>query len=387
MFKKYFRNEKKSPAQAMVEFALVLPILLLVVYGLLEAGRLLFIYASVTTASRQAVRYASATGENDSGTPRFMDCSGITAAANSVAFIVNFDTINITYDRPDPNNPGNLKSIKGMNTDPTVANECPTLASMPGAATGQVIQNGDRVKVYVDAQYTPIVPLVPFDPFTITAESSRTVIVTVSVAVTAPPATWEASTPTPSLTPTNTPTDTPTATNTPTDTPTPIYTFTPSNTPTATKIPSKTPTPTDTATPTNTGTSTPTPIVCSAFNLSNGPLQISGNTMSMTISNTTGFVLDTSQIFVAWNTKGGPLGVLKLISASLSGSFWSNPVGESTSPKVFVPSSSFSMPTIPMGDSTIVFTFNDNYQTIDGTETIVITIGTNGCNGFTLTGK
>jgi len=378
MLKKYFRNDNKSPAQAMVEFALVLPILLLVVYGLLEAGRLLFIYASVTTASRQAVRYASATGENDFGTQRFKDCSGITAAANSVAFIVNFDTVNITYDRPDRNDPSNIQSIRGMNTDPTAANECPTLAAM----TGDVLQNGDRVKVYVDAQYTPIVPLVPFDPFTITAESSRTVIVTVSVAVTAPPATWEASTPTPSKTPTKTPTDTPTPTNTPTDTPTPLYTYTPSSTPTASKIPSKTPTPTDTGTPTNTGTATSTPITCASTNLSNGPLEFSGNTMSMTIYNGTGFVLDTSQIFVAWSTSGGH----KLMSASLGGSFWSNPIGESNSPKVFVPSSTFSMPTIPMGTSTIVFTFDADYPR-QGGETIAVTIGTNGCNGYTLTGN
>jgi hypothetical protein len=34
-----------------------------------------------------------------------------------------------------------------------------------------------------------------------------------------------------------------------------------------------------------------------------------------------------------------------------------------------------------------VFTFKKDYVVLDGTETIVITIGTNGCNGFTLTGK
>ena len=51
----------KSPAQAMVEFALVLPILLLVVYGLIEVGRALFIYNSVASAARQATRYGAAT--------------------------------------------------------------------------------------------------------------------------------------------------------------------------------------------------------------------------------------------------------------------------------------------------------------------------------------
>lgn len=387
MLKKYFRNEKNSPAQAMVEFALVLPILLLVVYGLLEAGRLLFMYASVTTASRQAVRYASATGENDSGIPRFMDCSGITAAANSVAFIADFETINITYDRPKRDNSGDIDPIRNMETDPSVANECPTLVTIPG----DVIQNGDRVRVYVDAQYTPIVPLVPFDPLTITAESSRTILVTIPLEVTAQPASWLASTPTASETPTNTPVP-PTSTFTPSYTPSPLTPVTPSRTKRPTNTPKKQ-TPTNTPLPptkTFTPTVTNTPIVCNSFLLSNGPLVISDNKMSMTINNGTGYVLETSQIYVNWNTSGGEGGAaLNLIDASLGGSFWSDPVGESGAPMVFTPSSSstFSMPTIPTGSSSIEFTFDGIYQTRGDIESIIVYIGTSGCEDVILTGN
>ena len=81
------KPKKKITAQAMVEFALALPILLLVVYGLLETGRLLFMYASVVTAARQAARYGSASGDNGSGANYYDDCSGIQGAANRVAFI------------------------------------------------------------------------------------------------------------------------------------------------------------------------------------------------------------------------------------------------------------------------------------------------------------
>ena len=104
MFTKIIKSKNKSAAQAMAEFALVLPILLLVVYGLLETGRLLFIFATVNTASRQAVRYGSAIGLVDTDnngtldTPRYQDCNGILAAANRVAFITNFTNVNITYD-------------------------------------------------------------------------------------------------------------------------------------------------------------------------------------------------------------------------------------------------------------------------------------------------
>src|SRR6185503_784156 len=92
---------KKSRAQAMVEFAIALPILLLLLYGVLEAGRLLFLYSTVVTASRQAVRYGAATGENDLGTPRYNDCDGIRAAANKVAFLSGpggFDNVTIYWD-------------------------------------------------------------------------------------------------------------------------------------------------------------------------------------------------------------------------------------------------------------------------------------------------
>ena len=51
----------------MVEFAIALPVLLLLLYGILEAGRLLFVYSTVVTASRQAARYGATTGENGSG--------------------------------------------------------------------------------------------------------------------------------------------------------------------------------------------------------------------------------------------------------------------------------------------------------------------------------
>jgi Flp pilus assembly protein TadG len=46
----------------MVEFALVLPLLLVVMFGLIEVGRLLFIYSVVFTSTREAARYGSASG-------------------------------------------------------------------------------------------------------------------------------------------------------------------------------------------------------------------------------------------------------------------------------------------------------------------------------------
>lgn len=547
---------KKSPAQAMVEFALVLPILLLVVYGLLEVGRLLFIYASTVTAARQAVRYGSATGVNDAGVPFYQDCAGITAAAQSVGFINRFNAsdIHITYDR-GVDGSGDPVAISGIDPSPN-ADSCP--------AGNGVIQSKDRIKVQVSTQWIPIVPLVPLDPFTITSESVRTIIGNVTIEVDAPPAEFTGTNNPPttsgipdvnvnedspntnidlfpsfedtedpdvvllysiisntnpslfsSVTVTGTPrqyltlayapnangsaqitiqamdTDGNTVQTTftvvvnpvndpPTDlslsntrvdenlppntvvgvlttsdvdvpydtftyslcsaegagvfsfdgnslvtdvildyettrsynicirstdsgglyversftinvnnTPDPVGTWTPSATPTNTGTPTSTPTATFTSTVTNTPTLTPTAITtCSTSTVTHGSLSLSGNTMSMTITNNTGYILYPSYVSVAWNHTKGHFDTgkdadktLYLQQVSLGSVFWT---GNVYAPSYTLTPLNSIMPAIPQGTSTIVFTFDKTYDTIDKTERIILTIGTNGCNNLVL---
>ncbi|HXV99294.1 MAG TPA: TadE family protein, partial [Anaerolineae bacterium] len=50
------RNKQK--AQGMVEFALILPLLLLLLVGVIEAARIIWAYMTVQTAAREAARYA-----------------------------------------------------------------------------------------------------------------------------------------------------------------------------------------------------------------------------------------------------------------------------------------------------------------------------------------
>jgi Flp pilus assembly protein TadG len=163
-------NPRKSKAQAIVEFAIVLPILLLVVYGLIEAGRLLFIYSSVNNATRQAARWGSTSGVSGAGVPRYQDCAGIRAAAQGGDFLDTFDDadIVISYDNgPGTTSYDTCDGTTDTNVDPA---------------------QGDRVVVTVDADYNTIVPnIVPFISRTvaggnpIVAESSRTLILSVSI--------------------------------------------------------------------------------------------------------------------------------------------------------------------------------------------------------------
>lgn len=163
--KNLFSPKKHSRAQTMVEFALVLPILMLLVVGLIEAGRLIFIYGSVTTASREAVRYGSATGDNGSGTPKYLDCAGIEAAAQKMGFLLPIDTVDISYTRD---------GVEFANCN----------ADLPSASD---FKNGDRIEVSTTSNYSTMVPLIPMlldQP--ITTSSKRTIFVGVQIIGDAP---------------------------------------------------------------------------------------------------------------------------------------------------------------------------------------------------------
>lgn len=167
----------------MVEFALVLPILLVLIWGILETGRLLFIYASTVTAARQAARYGSATGVNpNNNKPYYQDCDGITGAARRLEFIHRFQSIDVSYD-------GGVSDVNGDNIIDETTEATPLNPANPACGAYLDAQNGDRIIVEVVTQWQPIVPLVPLSAFPIRARSERTILATVDifVDVTPPP--------------------------------------------------------------------------------------------------------------------------------------------------------------------------------------------------------
>ena len=378
---------KRNRAQAMVEFAIALPVLLILLYGILETGRFLFIYSTVVTASRQAVRYGSATGIGDNGVPRYQDCDGIRASANRADFLNAFDhtgtDIVITYD----NGPG---TADFETCDGTVDT---------GITSGELASNSTRIKVTIHGDFFPLIPkLVPFIERSVANNnpidgiSARTILLSITIAVSNTPD-LSGTTPTASNTPTQTPTITYTPTTIPTDTPTntpsptPLFTSTPSNTPTitftptTTFTPSFTPTPSNTPTPSFTPTASSTPIAnCNL--VTHGPLTIDGSTMSMTINNPTGVPLLVQDVTVHWNHDAGHrVGsdkTLRLIEARLGDIFASDATG------VYAPSFTFTPfgVSVPTGSSTLIFTFHQSYTRTDNTERIIINFATNGCQNF-----
>ena len=356
----------------MVEFMLALPLLLVLIYGTIEVSRLIFIFSSVANASRQAARYGSTTGQiND--VAYYQDCDGIRDAADQSAYITSFEEINITYDRginPD----GTQIPISQIAPSPDV-DTCPIQDDM--------IRNGDRIVVQVVANYEPIISIIPIKPLKIVSASAHSFLVSIPIVGSAMPTAFFAETSTPSTTPTEitatipptiamtfTSTNFPPSGNTPTrgvpaNTLTPTLTFTPSRTPFPTYTPSI----------------TPTPISCSGLSgVWHGPLVIDKNVMEMQIINYTGHTLSAAQIYLEWNHDTGHRSsndpTLRLRQILFATQVWN---GDIQTPSAYIPAF---YPVIPTGSSTIQFVFHQNYDISDGTERIIITIGTPGCVNY-----
>ena len=148
---------KRERAQTMVEFALVFPIVLLITYGIIEFGRMVFIYASVTGAARDGARYGASAGNLNAR--NYMDCAGINDAAKRGAILTTITVDEIWYD-------------SGPGTARDVSNSCDP--SSP-------IELGDRIGVHVVALYQPIIPFLGVQPTNFTAENARTILMNVEI--------------------------------------------------------------------------------------------------------------------------------------------------------------------------------------------------------------
>jgi Flp pilus assembly protein TadG/cell division septation protein DedD len=119
--------QPRTRGQALVEFALILPILLLLVAGIFDFGRALFVFSEVSNSAREAVRYGTNTDVADSST-LLLDCTSIRARAVSM-FSLPPTTVTITayIERPSGS----------------------SFSKLPCATTK--VETGDRIRVEVNA--------------------------------------------------------------------------------------------------------------------------------------------------------------------------------------------------------------------------------------------
>lgn len=253
----------------MVEFALILPLVLLVMGGVIAFGHFFFSNIMVVSASREAARFGSAAGMSDAGIPRFRDCNAIREAAVRIGAIagVAADDVTIQYD-------------SGPGTS--------AFGNCPAGGVGPDVNLGSRVVVQIDIDYQPIVPLLNLPVFPMDSVSARTILrgITVGTAAPLPTLTPGAGTVYPTWTATASQTPEPTATDTPTPTETPVATIT--GFPTATRTPTAVP-------------PSPTPRICPLA----GSISIDWDSLSVNLTNNLADPLVLEYIRLDWPT-GSP---------------------------------------------------------------------------------
>lgn len=147
------RNQKAHKGQGLVEFALILPVFLMLIMGIVEFGRLMITYSGVASASREAARYGASVGTNASGAEHFRDCAGIRDEARRVAPLTPLEDSDIVIEYDNP--------ATGFHTA-----ACPPVQ----------LALGDRIIVTVTFTFEPIVPLINLPPLPLRSTTARTVL-------------------------------------------------------------------------------------------------------------------------------------------------------------------------------------------------------------------
>ncbi|MCW5878599.1 MAG: pilus assembly protein [Anaerolineales bacterium] len=147
--------KKVSSGQGTLEFALVIPVLLLVIFAIFEGARAVFIYQSISTASREAARLGSST-------QYYMNCNAIRDKALEYADVARSTAsdINIYY----------------VDDSLGVIGNC-------GAVVADDIETGDRIVVEVTGYFDPAaaIPLMRIPQMTFNSTTRRTILKSVEV--------------------------------------------------------------------------------------------------------------------------------------------------------------------------------------------------------------
>jgi hypothetical protein len=385
---KFSIQHKTTRAQAMVEFAIVLPILMLLLVGIFEAARMVFTYGAVTTAAREASRYASAVGYNNDGSAlKYNDCAGIIETIGKTVFFSTVE-VELSYDRGPGDTP--LIYCRGR-----VSSGAVTVDS----AITITLSSKDRVNSHVWANYSPMIRLIPFPTRKFEATSSRTILGIFQLAIGTGTSTPMGGGPTGTATTTKfvtaTPNGTATATSTGTRTSTPgaFSTLTPQESPTITLIPADTLSPTASQTPTITltPTDTPTPTSTSTPVPGCGDLSASGLIMApnssvirLTITNPHD-TITLASLQVIWNHTTGGSGSKPLtwLTATVAGQSWS--VNDTSGNYLSTPGTAVTIPGNNTS-STLIIVFDKNYQNpVPNGTTVTLNFSTIGCSSITRT--
>lgn len=127
--KNSLRKNTGNRGQALVEFALVLPLLFLLVFGIIEFGRYLFLKNTATNGARQGARQAAVTPLTWDAAKR----AAIYSAATSIYHGTTPWTVNIVPDPPTASGQ-EVRVTVTRNFDSVVPNFVPTPTTISATA-------------------------------------------------------------------------------------------------------------------------------------------------------------------------------------------------------------------------------------------------------------
>ena len=160
------RRADRSRGQSLVEFALILPIFFVVVFGLIDGARLVFAYNTVAQAARDAARTAAVEAPFVGSSPcTAPTCPGSTTAYRSdVSLAANKASVIIGQ---IPNDSSHMAVGCSVVATTNTTNDCATSAYSYSASGGTV------VTVRISMPISPITPFWgPFYPTSLSATST-----------------------------------------------------------------------------------------------------------------------------------------------------------------------------------------------------------------------
>ena len=134
--------------QAVVEFSAVLLLIVILVFGIIEMGRMALIYISLADGARAGLRYAMVHGANSSSPSTYNSFGSVKTQVWNITSLAGLSGASVTVTPTYANNTG------GTGSDPN------------GNLTG------DTVKVQASYSYLPIIGLPPFSSLNLTLSST-----------------------------------------------------------------------------------------------------------------------------------------------------------------------------------------------------------------------
>jgi hypothetical protein len=148
-----YLNRRKETGQGMVEFAIVFPLLLLLLFGIFEFSRIMFAYSAAVSASREAARYGAAIYDTGGGIPQYEDCSGIRETAKRIGKFAGIKDADIV--------------IQYSNDSGIYSTSCPPT---------QEVSAADTISVSINTSVTPMTPVGKLSAIPISSSTSRTIL-------------------------------------------------------------------------------------------------------------------------------------------------------------------------------------------------------------------